>query len=98
MQSVRTFVLHTHGKTIVRAAKSLALRLGLTDRLVESISYSGCPKLAGELRQGRRLLSSRAFFKGLAIRLVEKDPCTEFFNAGRPATILGANDEVAYAS
>jgi hypothetical protein len=98
MQSVRDFVLHTHGEAVVRVAKSLAARLGLTDRLVEAIAYSRCPTLVGELRKGRHLLVSRAFSKGLAIRLVEKDPCATFFKTGRPALISGAGSEIAHAS
>ena len=97
MQSVRDFVLRTHGEAVVRIAKSLASRLGLTDRLVEAIAYSGCPRLAGELCKGRRLMISRACFKGLAIRVVEKDPCAAFLGVGRPAVISGLDAGVVHA-
>lgn len=98
MQSVRDYVLHVHGEAIVRVAKSLAWRLGLTDRLVEAIAYSGRPRLAGELRKGRHLLVSRAFSKGLAIRLIEKDPCAAFLGTGRPAVISEVDADIAHAS
>ncbi len=98
MQSVRAFILHTHGEAVVRSAKSLALRLGLTDRLVEAMAYSGHPRLVGELRKGRHLLMARAFSKGLAIRLVEKDPCAAFLSTGRPAVISGADIDAVHAS
>jgi hypothetical protein len=97
MQSVRDFVLRTHGEAVVRIAKSLASRLGLTDRLVEAIAYSGRPRLAGELCKGRRLMISRACFKGLAIRVVEKDPCAAFLGVGRPAVISGLGADVVDA-
>ena len=96
MQSVRDFVLRTHGEAVVRVAKSLAWRLGLTDRLVEAVSYSGHPGLAGDLRKGKHFLVSRAFSKGLAIRLVEKNPCAAFLRAGRPAVISRTDIEVAH--
>lgn len=97
MQSIRSFVLHAHGEAVVRVAKAFASRLGLTDKLVETVAYSGYPALARDLRKGRHLLMSRAFSKGLAIRLVEKDPCATFLAAGRPAMIGRAGAEFGYA-
>jgi hypothetical protein len=96
MQSVRNFVLRTHGVEVVRIAKALAFRLGLTDRLVEAIAYSGCPVLTGDLRKGRHVLISRAFSKGFAIRVVEEDPCATFLGTSRPAVISGSGTEVVY--
>lgn len=81
MQSIRDYVLGTHGETVVRLAKSIAAQLGLTARLVESLSYSGRPYLAGELLKGHATLACRALAKGLAIRLCEKDPCAAFLGS-----------------
>jgi hypothetical protein len=78
MQSIRDFVLRTHGESVVEVAKSLALRLGLTTQLVEALSYSGFAKYAGELFSGRRPSGYRALVKGKLIRLVERDPCADF--------------------
>jgi hypothetical protein len=78
MQSIRDFVLRIHGKSVVRAAKMIAKQRGLNSRLVEALSYSGQPHLAGELLKGRARLVSQAFAKGLAIRLLQRDPCAAF--------------------
>lgn len=96
MQSIRDFVLRVHGEPLVRVAKAVAARLKLTDRLVEAIAYSGRPVLAGKLRKGRYFIISRAFSKGLAIRLVEEDPCAAFLGTGRPAVISAGDTELAY--
>src|SRR3981081_1482826 len=74
MQSVRDFVLHTHGEAAIRVAKSFASLSGQPAERIEAIAFSGHPRRAGELRKGSRLLVFRALSKGLAIRLVEKDP------------------------
>ena len=81
MQSIRDYVLGANGETVVRLAKSIAARLGLTARLVESLSYSGRPYLAGELLKGHAALACRALAKGLAIRLRERDPCAVFLRS-----------------
>jgi glycosyltransferase involved in cell wall biosynthesis len=81
MQSIRNFVLRAHGKSVVRAAKLVAAERGLTSRLVESLSYSGYPHLAGELLKGRARLVCRAFAKGLVIRLLEPDPCAGYLES-----------------
>ncbi len=81
MQSIRDYILAKDGKVIVRLAKSIAAQLGLTARLVESLSYSGHPSLAGELLKGHAALACRALAKGLAIRLCERDPCAAFLNS-----------------
>ena len=96
MQSIRDFVLRVHGEPIVCVAKALAARLELTDRLVEAIAYSGRPSLVGELRKDRYVIIFRAISKGMAIRLVEDDPCAAFLRAGRPAIIPAGDDELGY--
>ena len=85
MQSVRDFVLRAHGRSVVRIAKSLAAEMGLTSRLVEALAYSGHPHLAGDLLRGRVRLACRAFAKGLAVRVFEKDACAAFLKSSRPA-------------
>jgi hypothetical protein len=81
MQSIRDFVLRVHGRSVVHVAKSLANRLGLGARLVEALAYSGHPYLLGELLRGGAPLVCRAFAKGLAIRLVEPNPCAAFLKS-----------------
>jgi hypothetical protein len=85
MQSVRDFVLRAHGRTIVRIAQPLAEQMGLTSRLVETLAYDGRPHLAGELLRGRTRIVCRAFAKGVAIRILEKDACAAFLKSSRPA-------------
>lgn len=94
MQSIRDYVLDVHGKAVVHLAKPIAAQLGLTARLVESLSYSGHPYLAGELLKGHAALACRAFAKGLAIRLCEKDPCAAFLRS-LPARKLGSKAPLA---
>jgi hypothetical protein len=84
MQSIRDFVLRVHGRSVVHVAKSLANQLGLGARLVETLAYSGHPHLVGELLRGRAPLACRAFAKGLAIRLVERNPCAAFLQSILP--------------
>ncbi len=83
MQSIRDFVLRSHGRSVVRAAQSFAEERGLTSSLAESLAYSGHLYLAGKLLRGRLPLVCRAFAKGLAMRLVEKDPCAAFLESVR---------------
>ena len=87
MQSIRDFVLRAHGRSVVRIAQSLAAKMGLTSRFVETLAYDGYPHLAGELLRGRTRLVCRAFAKGLAIRVFEKDACAVFLKSSRPAKI-----------
>jgi hypothetical protein len=83
MQSICEFVLRSNGRSVVRIARSLALKLGLTSKLVEAFAYTGNPHLAGELLRGKTRLACRAFAKGWAIRLIEKDPCAAFLRDAR---------------
>lgn len=78
MQCIRSFVLRSHGRTVVEAAKPIARKRGLDSRLVETICYSGYPHLAGDLVRGRASEACRGVAKGLAIRLVQESPCEEF--------------------
>jgi hypothetical protein len=84
MQSIRDFVLRVHGRSVIHVAKSLANQLGLGARLVETLAYSGHPHLVGELLRGKAPLAFRAFAKGLAIRLVERNPCAAFLKSIYP--------------
>jgi Glycosyl transferase family 2 len=88
MQSIRDFVLRVHGRSVVHVAKSLANQLGLGARLVETLAYSGHPHLVGELLRGRTPLACRAFAKGLAIRIVERNPCAAFLKSIPPENIM----------
>jgi glycosyltransferase involved in cell wall biosynthesis len=81
MQSIRDYLLKTHGESIVHAARSVATKMGLTDRLVEALAYSGYPFMAGDFLKGRYLLACRAATKGLAIRMVETDPSSAFLQS-----------------
>ena len=81
MQSIRSFVLRRHGRAVVEMAKPIAERLGLSSRLVEVLAYSGYPQLAGDLVRGRTSTAGRGVAKGLAIRLVQSDPCNSFIES-----------------
>jgi hypothetical protein len=78
MQSVRSFVLRCHGRTVVNVARQIAEKRGLNSRLVEALCYSGYPYLAGNLVRGRTYAACRGVAKGLAIRVVQNDPCGNF--------------------
>jgi hypothetical protein len=91
MQSIRDFVLRVHGRSVVHVAKSLANELGLGARLVETLAYSGRPHLVGEFLRGRAPLVCRAFVKGLAIRLVERDPCVAFLKSCLRENVVSAS-------
>ena len=81
MQSIRSFVLRCHGRTVVDMARPIAQKRGLNSRLVETLSYSGYPHLAGDLVRGRISTACRAVAKGLAIRVVQNDPCDSFIRS-----------------
>ena len=59
-------------------AKPIAQKRGLNSRLLEVLSYSGYPHLAGELIRGRVSTACRGVAKGLAIRVVQSSPCDSF--------------------
>jgi hypothetical protein len=91
MQSIRSFVLRHDGRTVVELAKPIAERLGLIPRLVEVLSYSGYPQLAGDLVRGRISTACRGVAKGMAIRLVQNDPCDSFIRSlGDAGTLPGS--------
>lgn len=81
MQSIRSFVLRRHGRTVVDTARSIAQERGLNSRLVEALAYSGSPHLAGDLLRGSAYPACRAIAKGLAIRAVQNDPCESFIRS-----------------
>jgi hypothetical protein len=81
MQSIRSFVLRHHGRTVVDVARQISQRRGLNSRLVEALAYSGYPHLAGDLVRGRTSAIFRGLAKGLAIRLIKSDPCDNFIRS-----------------
>lgn len=86
-QSIRDFVLLADAFKVVDRAKFFALKLGLGDRFVQSLAYSGRPLRAAEFLHGRRELACRFFLKGLAIRATQPDPCAAFLASSRPAVL-----------
>ncbi len=90
MQSIRSYVLATHGRGLVERAKLLAGDTILRNLLVQSLAYSGRPYLAGEFLDGRYRLACRAFGKGCIVRAIQRDPCGAFLDSSKPA-ILGRN-------
>lgn len=82
MQSIRDHVLATDGTAIFSIADKLAAQHNLFDRLVESLSYCGRPHWIRKYARGRRFRIAKAISKGLAVRLLEKDPCEAFFRSG----------------
>jgi len=89
MQSVRDYILEKHHDTVLPLARKIAEQRGLAERLAQTLSYNGYPLLARSVSAGRDALISRALAKGLAVRLVERDPCAALFASGRIATIAG---------
>jgi hypothetical protein len=84
MQSIRNFVLSRHGSTILQIANELASRHQLADRLEQALAYSGHPFLTAARRPGNAV---RAVAKGLAVRILERDPCAAFLQSGLPAVL-----------
>ena len=85
MQSIRDFVLVSHGPKVVEIARSWAEKLGLIDRLIEALCYSGHPLLARDLLRNRRKRAFKSVAKGWAIRACESDPCSAFLSSLSPA-------------
>ena len=81
MQSIRSFVLRCHGQAVVDVATPIAQKRGLNSRLVETLAYSGYPHLAGNLIRGSTYAACRGVAKGLAIRVVQTDPCGSFIHS-----------------
>jgi hypothetical protein len=81
LQSIRSFVLRRHGRSVVDMVRPIAHKLGLCSSLVGVLSYCGYPQLAGDLLRGRVSIASRALAKGIAIRLVQNDPCDSFLES-----------------
>lgn len=80
MQSVRDFVLRTHGDEAIRLAIDLATRTQLIENLATNLAYSGYIKRAVQL-VGYRAAVSKPWLKGIAIRCVESNPCRRFLNS-----------------
>jgi len=92
IQRIRDYLLRVHGESIVRLAEELAIKNGLTNRLIDNLAYSGHLLQAAALARGRGARSSpiRAWAKGLASRLVEDDPCAIFLTSARIPVIESA--------
>lgn len=74
VQSIRDYLIRSHGARVVSAARSIAVRMGLLDRLVEALAYNGELWSVRDLLGGRWNEVLRATAKGAAIRIVESDP------------------------
>ena len=78
VQSIRAYLLRSHGARVVGAARSIAVRMGLLDRLVEALAYNGEFWTVRDLLRERWSEVLRATAKGAAIRVVESDPSQLF--------------------
>ena len=87
MQAIRDMLLRQHGVELVTRAQHLAERIGLQAQFVEALAYSGRPGLAGVWLRGRRAAAWQAFLKGLAVRLIQPDPCVDFLRSVKMANI-----------
>lgn len=83
MQAIRDAVLRLHGTDVVARAWTLAERTGTQARLVDALAYSGRLGLAGALLRGRRAAAGRAFARGIAIRIIQQDPCSHFLRSAK---------------
>lgn len=75
LQSIRRFILERMGLEAVRGL--LAEKPHLADHLVEIFAHSGYPQLI----QRREIIKPsvlQAYFKGLALRITQPDPCRKF--------------------
>lgn len=91
MQSLRSFVLRRHGRSVVDIARSIALRRSLNSRLTEALCYAGYPHFAGDLLRNRTVTACSAVAKGLAIRLVQNDPCSSFIQSLAGVDVFSAS-------
>jgi hypothetical protein len=87
MQAVRDAVLRMHGVEAVARARDLAERMGLQARLVEALAYSGRPWLAHAGPRECRAAAGRMFLKGLALRCIQRDPCSAFLGSMRVTAV-----------
>jgi hypothetical protein len=78
VQSICRFILAAHGRSVVAEAELVANRLGLQTKLVEALAYSGHPHLIREGLPRSASTAFRAFAKGVALRMIERDPCSAF--------------------
>jgi hypothetical protein len=81
LQSIQSFVLRRHGRSVVDMVRPIAHKLGLCSSLVGALSYCGYPHLAGDLLRGRLSTACRAVAKGIAIRLIQSGPCDSFLES-----------------
>jgi glycosyltransferase involved in cell wall biosynthesis len=81
LQSIRSFVLRRHGRSVVDMVRPIARKFGLCSSLVGVLAYCGYPHLAGDLLRGRVSIACRAVAKGIAIRLVQNGPCDNFLES-----------------
>jgi hypothetical protein len=86
-QAIRDMLLRQHGVELVTRAQHLAERIGLQAQFVEALAYSGRPGLAGVWLRGRRAEAWQAFLKGLAVRLIQPDPCVDFLRSVKMTNI-----------
>lgn len=77
-QSIRQYVLRTHGEVAVTIAIALAERLSLGDRLAEAVAYAGAAVRAMKIPGRNRRKVVAACVKGYMVRFVEPDPCEIF--------------------
>ncbi len=80
IQSVRDFVLRTHGDELIRLAIDIAATEQLTGDLATSLAYSGYIRRAVQL-VGYRAADWKSWLKGIAIRCVQSNPCQRFLSS-----------------
>ena len=87
VQAVRRFVLGRHGAVIVDLAQQIAIRQNAMTRLTHALAYCGHPLRAIGLSTRSLDDTVSAFAKGLAVHLLQPDPCGAFLRSGRPAML-----------
>jgi hypothetical protein len=78
MQSIREYVLRTHGAPVVKLATVMAQKMGKVQTLTNNLAYSGYLGLEREFIKGRHIEITKSLIKVNAIRLVQKDPRRAF--------------------
>ncbi len=91
-QRIRDFVLREHGVALLTSAERTARQLGLLETLRRNVAHCGHLDLLKARETRIDFLLFQAMIKGYALRLVEVDPCTDFFKNGRPARISSGTE------
>jgi glycosyltransferase involved in cell wall biosynthesis len=84
IQSIRSWVVKKHGRDVLEPAYDLALKKHIVAEFAETLAYIGVSFKFIHLARGGFPPVFRALTKGWALRLIQPDPCAEFFRSKGP--------------